>query len=126
MINEWRRKYARISCFLPSLIRSPVLLQFKNGEKPSDGWGVIHDISLGGIKIETRTELEKGQTIFISFSLSDNFKFANTKGIVTRTVKDGIYYTYGIKFESVVDQEHLKNAIEEILYLKPEKTEESK
>jgi len=113
MVNEWRRKHARISCFVPSLVRYPVLVQYQSDRGLSDGWGVIHDISLGGLKFESRSELRKSQKVFISFTISDDFTFTNTPGIITRIIKKGIYYTYGVRFESLVDQKHLEDALED-------------
>ncbi|HBU70273.1 MAG TPA: hypothetical protein DEE98_07840 [Elusimicrobia bacterium] len=121
MSSEWRRKYARISCFLPTLIRFPLVFEYHSEKGLSDGWGVIHDISLGGIKFESRELLNKGQKVFISFTISNNFIFTNAPGIITRIIKNGIYYTYGIQFESLVDQQHLKDALEDYFITNKEK-----
>ena len=108
MMSEWRRKHRRISCFIPILIRP-------TGSKYDEGWGIIQDIGLGGVKLESRLPLNDGQTVFVSFMVSDNFNFVNTKGIVKRIIKSGIYYIYGIQFVELIDRQHLLNALQEYL-----------
>ena len=105
MAQQWRRQYERISCYIP------IMLRFL-GNNPPDGWGVIQDISLGGVKIETRSPVRDGQIVFISFSLSDEFNFLNTKGIMCRVTQNGIYYTCGIRFVDSIDKQHLANALQ--------------
>ncbi len=110
MIQEWRRKHARISCYIPVLIRAP-------GKTPQEGWGIIRDISLGGIRLETRYPLVIGDTFYVTFAFSQNFSFVNTKSKVRRVGKSGVYNICGIEFESLVDIEHLHNALEEYIEL---------
>jgi hypothetical protein len=105
MATQWRRQYERISCYIP------ILFRFIESN-PKDGWGVIHDISLGGIKAETRTVVKEGQTVYISFSISEEFNFVNAKCLIQRTVQDGIYYICGIKFTDSIDKQHLHNALQ--------------
>jgi len=88
----------------------PVLLRSKSS-RISDGWGIIRDISLGGIGFETRMPIKEGQTIHVSFTLADNFSFANTKGTIRRAIREGIYYVCGIEFDLLVDREHLQDAL---------------
>jgi len=102
---QWRRKHERISCFIP------ILLRFL-GNSPQDGWGIILDISLGGLKIETRTPISDGQVVFISFSIADDFNFVNAKCMSRRTVQNGIYYTSGIRFANSIDKHHLLSALQ--------------
>ncbi len=108
MVQEWRRKHARISCYIPVLIRVPQ-------KTPQEGWGIIRDVSLGGLRIETRYPLVMGDTIYVTFSFSQNFSFVNTKSKVKRCVKSGVYNICGVEFESLVDVEHLHNALEEYI-----------
>lgn len=115
MVNEWRRKYTRMACFLPSYINYSVLINVKTDNKNLDGWGVVQDISMGGIKIETRVPLRKGQVIFISFTIGENFNFVNTKCVVKRIFQDGIYYICGLEFVSLSDRQHLKDALADMI-----------
>lgn len=110
MAQEWRRKHARISCYIPVLIRVP-------GKIPQEGWGIIRDISLGGLRLETRYPLVVGETIYTTFSFSQNFSFVNTRSKVLRIGKSGVYNICGLEFEMLVDREHLRNAFEEYLEL---------
>ena len=105
MAIQWRRQYGRVSCYIP------ILFRFIEST-PKDGWGVILDISLGGIKAETRTAVTEGQTVFVTFALSEEFNFVNAKCRVQRTVQDGIYYICGIKFSDSMDKQHLHNALQ--------------
>lgn len=102
------RKSLRISCSVPVLVRFPARDQ-------REGWGTLYDISLGGIKMETRTPLMPGETIFLSFILGDNYVFENTRGKVVRVVMQNGYYTAGVEFYLVVDREHLRNGMHSLL-----------
>ena len=102
---QWRRRHERISCFIP------ILLRFL-GNNPQDGWGVILDISLGGLKIETRSPLSDGQVVFVSFSIADDFNFVNAKCMVRRMVQNGVYFMSGIRFVNSIDKQHLLNALQ--------------
>ena len=103
--TQWRRQYERISCYIP------ILLRFID-TNPKDGWGLILDISLGGMKIETRSPVSDGQVVFISFSISEDFNFVNAKCLVKRVMQDGIYYTCGLRFLDSIDKQHLYNALQ--------------
>lgn len=98
----------RISCSVPVLIR------VTSGE-PAEAWGIIYDISLVGIKIETRRELEKNDAVFVSFELANNFIFENTKGKVVRSSEYEGYYTIGLEFDNILDKNHLKDALHSML-----------
>ena len=102
------RKNLRISCSIP------VLLRFVS-RTPQEGWGTIYDISLGGIKLETRFHLEVGENIFLSFILGDNFIFENTRGRIIRIEEKDGYFTCGIEFDHIVDKNHLKEGLYSIL-----------
>ncbi len=108
MVQEWRRKHARISCYIPVLIRAL-------GKTPQEGWGIIRDVSLGGLRLETRYPLISGDAVYITFSFSQNFSFVNTKAKVRRVGKQGVYNICGVEFESLVDVQHLHNALEEYI-----------
>jgi len=103
---EWRRKYSRLSCHIPVLLRIP-------GGNPPDGWGTILDISLGGIRVETRCPLTINQEVFVTFVFSENFSFVNTRARVRRLNSQGIYFIAGMEFVALVDQQHLKDALQE-------------
>lgn len=107
---EWRRKHTRISCNIPVLLRVP-------GGNPPEGWGTILDISLGGIRVETRYPLSVNQEVFVTFNFSENFSFVNTKARVCRLTLRGIYFIAGMEFTGLVDQKHLKDALEEYFTL---------
>ncbi|MFH1369012.1 MAG: PilZ domain-containing protein [Elusimicrobiota bacterium] len=116
MAIDWRRRHTRMACFLPSYINYSVLINVKSeGGGGGDGWGVIQDISMGGIRIETRVPIQVGQAMFISFGISDNFTFANTKCVVKRITRIGIYYICGLEFVNLVDRQHLKDALEHMI-----------
>ncbi|MHB9155398.1 MAG: PilZ domain-containing protein [Endomicrobiales bacterium] len=103
MSREYR-KNVRISCSVP------VLLRFTSGE-PTESWGIIYDISLGGIKLETRRLLRAGEPVFLSFGLGEAFLFENTRGTVIRVSGMEGYYMVGIKFDLVVDRNHLRDGL---------------
>ena len=111
MTTEWRRKHKRISCFVPSLLNIAVIIKKQANEKLEDNWGIIHNLSLGGLKIETRTPVRVGERVSLSFSISNNFTFVNAVGIVKRVEFEDYYYTCGIEFESLVDRKHLQDAL---------------
>jgi c-di-GMP-binding flagellar brake protein YcgR len=108
-MKEWRRKYSRIKCNRYPQMNIPILLHFRP-DRP-DGWGIIQDISLGGIGVETRTPVKIGQTVYVSFLIAESFSFANTKGTIRRALKEGIYYICGVEFESLIDRQHLQDAL---------------
>jgi hypothetical protein len=110
-MKEWRRKHTRIKCYQPPLLNIPVLLHFPSDVKSDEGWGIILDISLGGIGVETRTPLKTGQTVYVSFIVSENFTFSNTKGIIRHVIDRDIYHIAGVEFDSLVDKAHLQDAI---------------
>lgn len=109
-MKEWRRKYSRIKCYNPPAQVMPILLHF-GSERHADGWGVIQDISLGGIGVETRSPVRKGQTVYVTFSIADNFTFASAKAVIRRVIDGKLYRVCGIEFESLVDRQHLEEAL---------------
>ena len=110
-MKEWRRKHPRVKCFFPPPSSIAVLMHLQNTPIKDDSWGTIIDISVGGIGIETRTPVKVGQTLYLTFSISQNFTFANTKGVIRRFTLNDIYYTCGIEFDLLVDKQHLEDAI---------------
>lgn len=98
------RRNLRISCSVPVLLRVP------KGE-PAESWGIIFDISVGGIKLETRKQLESREPVFLSFTLGRNFIFENARGTVMRVTKNAGYYMIGIEFDLLVDKNHLRDAL---------------
>jgi hypothetical protein len=103
MAQELRRNL-RISCSIP------VLLRFIS-RMPEEGWGMIYDISLGGIKLSTRSQLDTAESLFLSFIIGSDFNFENIKGKIMRADEDEGYFTYGIEFDSSVDKVHLRDAL---------------
>lgn len=103
-----QRRSMRLSCSVP------VLLRVTNGE-PAESWGVIYDISLVGIKLETRREFEKNDTVFVSFVLANDFIFENTRGKIVRLSASGGYLTLGVEFDNIIDKNHLKDALHTML-----------
>ncbi len=82
---------------------------------PSDAWGHIHDISVGGVELHTYFKLVKGQTLFLSFSIEEIFSFVNTKCTVMRVRQEDGYTFAGVAFDEVVDKNHLKEAMQSLL-----------
>ncbi|MFH1368725.1 MAG: PilZ domain-containing protein [Elusimicrobiota bacterium] len=103
-MTKENRRSLRISCSVPVLVR------VTKGE-PAEAWGIIYDISLVGIKLETRKELENKETVFLSFTLGQNFIFENARGTVVRVSKNAGYSMVGIEFDLAVDKNHLKDAL---------------
>lgn len=85
------------------------------GASPSDAWGHIHDISIGGVELHTYFPVSKGQTVFLTFSLDEMFKFVNTKGTVVRIREEEGYLFCGVSFDEVVDKNHLREAMQYLL-----------
>lgn len=98
------RKTIRISCSIPALLRFP-------SGSIQDGWGVIYDISLGGIKLETRSPISKGDIVYVSFNVSDNLIFENMRGRAVRVLQEGVYFVVGVEFDLAIDKNHLKEGI---------------
>lgn len=85
------------------------------GASPSDAWGHIHDISLGGVELHTYFSVSKGQMVFLTFSLDEMFKFVNTKGTVVRIREEEGYLFCGVSFDEAVDKNHLREAMQYLL-----------
>lgn len=102
------RKHARIKVLIPC--------GFKIAQQtPSDAWGHIHDISVGGVELHTYFSLKKGQTIFLTFSIDEDFKFTNAKGTIVRVREDNGYVFAGFSFDEIVDKNHLKDAMQSLV-----------
>ena len=102
------RKYARIKVLIPCAIRVAQT-------NPSDAWGHIHDISVGGVELHTYFPVVKGQTLFLTFSVDEMFTFAHAKCTVLRLREDQGYLFAGISFDEVVDKNHLRDALQSLL-----------
>lgn len=102
------RKHARIKVLVPCGIKVA-------HQSPSDAWGHIHDLSIGGVEIHTYFHLEKGQTVFITFSIDDTFQFTNVKGTIVRVRDDDGYIFAGFSFDEIVDKNHLRDALQSLL-----------
>lgn len=111
MTKEYR-KSLRMSCSVP------VILRFIARET-RESWGTIYDISLGGLKLETRMPLTNGEMLFLSFVLGDNYLFENTRGTVVRVSSHDGYFTAGIQFSLPIDRTHLRDGLHSLLDLEP-------
>jgi hypothetical protein len=102
------RKNLRFSCSIPALLR------FLSGD-PIDGWGVVYDMGLGGVKLESRRPLAMGDVVYLSFSLSARFSYDNVRGRVVRVFRRGYYTMAGVEFDSDMDKENLREGIRTLI-----------
>ena len=108
---ENSRRSLRVDCSVPVMLQIP-------GSKITESWGVIYDISHGGVRIETPTLLDRNQNIILSFVVAKKYHFKNLNGIVVRVLLEGHSYMVGIKFETVKDKKLLDDAIRSLEYIK--------
>jgi hypothetical protein len=101
------RRNLRISCSVPALLYTPE-------SKPQESWGVIFDISLGGVKIETPRYLKRGENVFLSFVVGRKYHFKKMKGSILRVLLKGHTYEIGIKFDDMYNKEYMAQAIRSI------------
>lgn len=88
----------------------PVALAFPDAE-PSQGWGRIIDLSLGGARLETRSTLKVGQAVYLTFEPHHEMRLENLRARVVRAQWEDGYYVAGLAFDENVDQSYLKEAL---------------
>ncbi|MBN1621428.1 MAG: PilZ domain-containing protein [Endomicrobiales bacterium] len=101
-----RRNY-RIDCSIPVLLFCPA-------REKQESWGVIYNISMGGVKIETPLLLDKNEEVFLSFMVGKKFHFKRVRGTVIRVLLRGHTYEVGIKFDSIENKQLMIEAIQSI------------
>lgn len=99
-----RRRHPRLSTIVPAVLKY-------QGTSQPDGWGLIYDISMGGLEFETRMQVKKGQNIYISFKISDNFDFKNIPAKIVRVESWEKYNFVGLEFNDRIDRRHLADAM---------------
>ncbi|MCB4756847.1 MAG: PilZ domain-containing protein [Elusimicrobia bacterium] len=93
----------------------PVGLRFSKGPF-KEGWGRIMNLSPEGLLLETRFPLKVAGVIYASFSLQDGAQFNNLRTRIIRVSYEDGYFTAGIAFDDVVDQETLRDVIAALAY----------
>lgn len=88
----------------------PVLLRFPDADPP-DGWGRIQDLSLTGVKLETRWPLKAGQAVYVTFEAQNEMRLENLRARVVRVAWEEGYYVAGLAFDETVDQAYLREAL---------------
>lgn len=104
MNQEERRSSSRFSTSIP------VGLRFPNGNQ-REGWGRILNLSPEGLFLETRFPAKVAGVVYATFTLHDGAKFENLRARIIRTSYDEGYYTVGIAFDDVVDQQTLREVL---------------
>lgn len=88
----------------------PVVLRFPD-TNPPDGWGRILDLSLTGMKLETRWPLKVGQAVYVTFEPQNQTRLENLRARVVRVTWEEGYYVAGVAFDESVDQAYLREAL---------------
>jgi hypothetical protein len=83
--------------------------------EPPESWGIIYDISIHGLKIETRRPIKKDDTVFLSFVIAVNNVFESVRGKIVHVEEKNGYYMAGVEFDSVVDRNHLRDGLHAII-----------
>lgn len=104
-----RRRTARFSTSIP------VGLRFPSGPN-KEGWGRILNLSPEGLLLETRFALKVGGVLYATFSLKDGAQFENLRAHIIRVSYEDGYFTAGIAFDDVVDQDTLRDVISALAY----------
>jgi Tfp pilus assembly protein PilZ len=104
LLSEWQRldyrEDSRIHCFLP--------VDFSTEDRVYQDF--IHNLSRGGVFIETLSPFRVGQLLSLIFSLPSEQKTFKISGAIVRTEQDGI----GVKFAknlTVYQKELIHSAI---------------
>jgi len=87
-----------------------VALRFPDAE-PGEGWGRLIDLSIGGVKMETRWPLKIGQSLYLTFVPHHEMRLENLRARVLRVNWEEGYYVAGLAFDESVDQTYLKEAL---------------
>lgn len=88
----------------------PVALQFAEAA-PSQGWGRILDLSMSGVRLETRWPLKVGQAVYLTFEPQNEVRLENLRARVVRLMWEEGYYVAGLAFDETVDQAYLREAL---------------
>lgn len=104
-----RRRTARFSTSIP------VGLRFPAGSH-REGWGRILNLSPEGLLMETRFPIRVSGVVYVSFSLKDGAQFENLRARIIRVAYEEGYYSAGIAFDDVVDQDTLRDVISALAY----------
>lgn len=88
-----KRKHSRIDIVLTADV-----FRFSHYEPKFLGKGVITDLGIGGMKIETNDVIDEKEELLIKFFLPEGVYFDNIRGKIVRTRKESFTFTYGIRF----------------------------
>lgn len=88
----------------------PVALRFPDGE-PAEGWGRILDLSVAGVRLESRFPHRVGQSVQLTFFPVSKVALQNLPAKVVRVSWESGYYVAGLAFDPAVDKGHLKLAL---------------
>jgi len=95
-----RRKYPRVSMLV-------LLDLYVDGEINARGRGVITDLSLGGMALETKENFDVGETLVLRFKVVEGVNFA-MEGEVVRKDKKLSTTGYGVKFFNIGFKQKIK------------------
>ncbi|MBI4054893.1 MAG: PilZ domain-containing protein [Elusimicrobia bacterium] len=99
-----RRRVVRLSQWIPLLITYPE-------RELQDSWGHLLDLSLFGARFQTRAPLKRGQEIFLSFSIGENF-FQKIRSRTVRARRDAEgYWLAGAEFLEPPEKKRLKDVL---------------
>lgn len=106
---EQRRDYVRLPISLP--VHYTLVTEEKPVEEPVWREGTSRDLSAGGIFLISRTSMQTGQIVKLSFHLGDE-EAINCRGRVVRNIPDilgdGKEFGAGIKFTSIKEAQEEK------------------
>ncbi len=103
MISD-QRYYPRVSCFSAGDVFAD-----PTGERMARA--VIHDLSSGGLNIETLANLEQGQTVYIDFEVAGKFVFEKSPALVVRVTRQQGSFQSGLTFRDGHDRRRLRTAL---------------
>jgi hypothetical protein len=103
-VNDLLRAGPRLATSLPVALRFP-------DADPSEGWGRIIDISVSGVRLETRWRIEVGQAVYLTFVPHGEMRLENLRARVIRTEWEDGYYVAGLAFDATVDPTFLREAL---------------
>jgi hypothetical protein len=92
----------------------PVAFHFPESD-PSAGWGRILNLSVGGLKVETRWPLRIGQSVYVTFVPRSEMRLDNLRAKVVRLSWEEGYYEGALEFDNSVDRAYLQEAIQALL-----------
>jgi c-di-GMP-binding flagellar brake protein YcgR len=65
------------------------------------GRGCIVDLSMGGMKIETKDNLDRADYVDVTFALPNGTTFRRIRGRIMRKTKGTLTFIYGIRFVEI-------------------------